>query len=593
LLESFRLEGNLPVFTYALSDALLEKRIWMAHGANTTYVTYSLVRGRGPARLTLTPMGGYRDYHSHNLGDDARPALDPVECGVRLEYPDGASPYWLRIDRGKFHLEPNWYRGFHHRVEAYRGLDTDEDLFSPGRFTAMLEPGNTLTFVVTLHPDAAMDGVAAYQAEWMRQAALLTRAGLEDQPGWLQQLILAADQFVVDRPNPQHSISNIQTPNTQYPPGQSIIAGYPWFGDWGRDTMISLPGLTLSTGRPDVAATVLRTFARYVDQGMLPNRFPDAGETPEYNTVDATLWYFNAIYQLDQYLSGQEQESQNLEEADRDLVANLYSTLAEIIEWHKRGTRYGIKVDERDGLLYSGEPGVQLTWMDAKVEDWVVTPRQGKAVEINALWYNALHIMAEFALRLDKPEDANRWTELADQVAASFRSRFWYDAGGYLYDVIDGPDGDDPTLRPNQLFAVSLPHSPLTPDQAQGVVDACAATLLTSYGLRSLASDDPAYVGRYGGDRRQRDGAYHQGTVWGWLIGPFVEAHYRVYGDARAARSFLQPFADHLTNHGLGTISEIFDGDPPHSPRGCIAQAWSVAEVLRVWLLVRTAGDER
>ncbi len=320
---------------------------------------------------------------------------------------------------------------------------------------------------------------------------------------------------------------------------------------------------------------------------MLPNRFPDAGETPEYNTADASLWYFNALYLLDRRLSDEGLAAEALIGADeRNLVDELYPVLADIIDWHQRGTRYGIKMDEEDALLYAGQPGVQLTWMDAKVNDWVVTPRQGKAVEINALWYNALRVMADFAQRLSKPGDAEKWQALADQVAVSLRTRFWHAERRYLLDVVDGPNGDDPALRPNQLLAVSLPHSALSADQARGVVDACAAGLLTSYGLRSLAPRNPNYIGQYGGDRLNRDGAYHQGAVWAWLIGPFVEAHLKVYDDVDAARSFLRPFAQQLSDHGIGAISEIFDGDPPHTPHGCIAQAWSVAEVLRVWLRV-------
>ncbi len=572
LLESFRLEGTIPVFTYALADALLEKRVWMAHAANTTYVTYRLARGTRSIQLNLTPIGGWRDYHVHRTGTSEHLGIQLVENGAQVKFGPGARLCWLRADRGKFQLDPNWYWGFYHRVEAYRGLDTKEDLFSPGHFEVELRPGETLTFVATLHEDAGLDGEAAYQAERQRQSALLECADLDDQPDWIQHLVLAADQFIVNRD------SEIQNPKSKI--GKSVIAGYPWFGDWGRDTMIALPGLTLATGRPDVAATILRTFARYVDQGMLPNRFPDEGQAPEYNTADATLWYLNAIYRFEQYLS------ERHDPAEQSLVSNLYPTLVEIIEWHVRGTRYGIRVDEADDLLCAGEAGVQLTWMDAKVENWVVTPREGKPVEINALWYNALRIMAEFAERLNRPDDAARWTALAERVGNSFRQRFWRADGGYLYDVIDGPNGNDPALRPNQLFAVSLPFSPLAPDQARQVVDKCAASLLTSHGLRSLASNYPAYAGQYGGDRWQRDGAYHQGTVWGWLIGPFVEAHYKVYGDAETARSFLRPFAHHLADHGVGSISEIFDGNPPHTPRGCIAQAWSVAEVLRVWLMV-------
>jgi len=332
--------------------------------------------------------------------------------------------------------------------------------------------------------------------------------------------------------------------------------------------MISLPGLALVTGRYEVAARILRTFAHFVDEGMLPNRFPDEGQTPEYNTVDATLWYFEAV------------RAYYAATGDKSLLGDVFPVLSDIIEWHRRGTRYQIHLDPSDGLLYAGEPGVQLTWMDAKVGNWVVTPRIGKPVEINALWYNALRVMADFARHLERKRDL--YDRMADQAQSGF-ARFWNEETDYCYDVLDGPDGDDPTLRPNQLFPVSLPHSPLTQEQGRAVVDACARHLLTSHGLRSLAPDDPAYVGQYGGGQRGRDGAYHQGTVWSWLIGPFVSAHLRVYGDPEMARSFLRPLFQHLVDHGLGSVSEIFDGDPPFAARGCLAQAWGVAELLRAW----------
>jgi predicted glycogen debranching enzyme len=303
---------------------------------------------------------------------------------------------------------------------------------------------------------------------------------------------------------------------------------------------------------------------------MLPNRFPDEGETPEYNTVDATLWYFEAI------------RAYHAATGDDHLLRELFPVLAGIVDWHQRGTRYSIHVDPADNLLYAGEAGVQLTWMDAKMDDWVVTPRIGKPVEINALWYNALRSMAGFARRVVGYPSSDHYDTLADSVKTSF-ARFWNAEVGDLYDVIDTPQGNDASLRPNQLLAVSLPHSPLTDWQQRAVVERCARHLLTSHGLRSLAPNDPAYIGRYGGDRYQRDGAYHQGTVWGWLIGPFVTAHLRVYRDPDMARSYLRPLLHHLADHGLGSISEIFDGDPPCTPRGCIAQAWSVAEVLRAW----------
>ena len=384
----------------------------------------------------------------------------------------------------------------------------------------------------------------------------------------IQHLVLAADQFIVRRDLPDE------------PGGRSIIAGYPWFGDWGRDTMISLPGLTLVTGRQDVAARILRTFARFVDQGMLPNRFPDEGSAPEYNTVDATLWYFEAVRAYHEATLQPPQGGRG----DERLLVDLFPVLEEIVDWHLRGTRHNIHVEPADGLLYAGEPGVQLTWMDAKVDDWVVTPRIGKPVEINALWYNMLRIMGDFARTLGQP--AGRFDELADGALAGF-TRFWNEPKGYCYDVIDGPDGNDDSLRPNQLLAVSLPHSPLTAGQQRAVVDICCRHLLTSHGLHSLAPDDPAYIGHYGGDRHQRDAAYHQGTVWAWLIGPFVAAHLRVYGDRERARSFLLLLLHHLAGAGVGSISEVFDGDPPFTPRGCSAQAWSVAEVLRGWEITK------
>jgi predicted glycogen debranching enzyme len=325
--------------------------------------------------------------------------------------------------------------------------------------------------------------------------------------------------------------------------------------------------LTLATGRYGEARQILRTFARHVDRGMLPNRFPDDGDVPEYNTIDATLWFFEAI------------RAYHAATADSGLVAELFPVLADIVEWHQGGTRYGIRVDPVDGLLAGGEPGVQLTWMDAKVGDWVVTPRIGKPVEINALWYNALRIMADFARTLG--DDPTRYDDAADATREGFR-RFWNEDRGFCFDVIDGPDGDDPALRPNQLFAVSLFNSPLPSDRQRAVVDVCAASLLTPLGLRTLGPDEPGYRGRFGGGPMERDGAYHQGTVWPWLIGAFADAHLRVHNDPDAIELLMEPFIAHLDEYGMGSIAECAEGDPPHDPRATIAQAWSVAEVLRV-----------
>jgi predicted glycogen debranching enzyme len=375
-------------------------------------------------------------------------------------------------------------------------------------------------------------------------------------PAWIKQLVLAADQFIVARPH------------SDVPEGFSVIAGYPWFGGWGRDTMVALPGLSLATGRPEIAAGVLRTYARFVDRGMLPNRFPDAGEAPEYNSVDAALWFFEAARQY--YIATH----------DLSLVREIFPAMAQIIGEYTRGTRYNIRVDSTDGLVYAGEPGVQLTWMDAKVGDWVVTPRVGKPVEVNALWLNALGTQARFAEALGR--SAASYADLAAQARHGFQ-RFWNPDANCCFDVIDGPEGNDASLRPNQLLAVALEDSPLTAEQQRAVVDICARELLTSFGLRSLSPRAPQYCGYYGGDAQQRDAAYHQGTAWGWLIGPFVHAFLRVTRDPEQALSFLAPFANHLKIHGLGTASEIFDGNPPFAPQGCFAQAWTVAEVLRAW----------
>jgi predicted glycogen debranching enzyme len=469
-------------------------------------------------------------------------------------------------------LRYQWYQNYRLSVEEYRGLDPLDDNLHTGLFEATLEPGGSLTLVATTQADADLDGDAAYARRQAHEAALLARARphLPEAPPEIEHLVLAADQFVVRRPRPTAAGGEAEVQ------GRSVIAGYPWFGDWGRDTMISLPGLALTTGRPEVAARVLRTYAHYVDQGMLPNRFPEEGQAPEYNTADATLWYFEAIRCYQAALRRHDENTT----VDHHLLRDLFPVLAEIVDWHRRGTRYGIGLDPDDGLLRAGEEGHQLTWMDAKVEDWVVTPRSGKPVEINALWYNALCVMADFARHLG--HDPAPYKDLAEAAIAGF-ARFWDEERRYLHDVLDGPRGDDAALRPNQLLAVSLPYSPLPADQQRAVVDACARHLLTSHGLRSLAPEDGQYIGRYGGGRRQRDAAYHQGTVWSWLIGPFVRAHLRVYGDPAAARAYLAPLLRHLAAHGLGSVSEIFDGDAPFAPRGCLAQAWSVAELLSAW----------
>jgi predicted glycogen debranching enzyme len=555
-LERFHLEGTIPVWTYACADALLEKRIWMEPGANTTYVQYHYRRGQAPLDISLKALVNYRDHHELQRALGRWMRVEPVGGGVRVVAHDDAVPYYLLSATANLETCHEWHRDFYLQMEARRGLDMVEDHLCAGVFQATLEPGENLTLVASTSATPSLDGEAAYKVRQSYERALLKRAGSITTTPPMEQLVLAADQFIVRRELPES------------PEGRSVIAGYPWFADWGRDTMIALPGLSLTTGRYDVARQILRVFARYVDQGMLPNNFPEVGEQPGYNTVDATLWYFQAL------------RAYHAATKDTDLLREIFPILEEIIHWHERGTRYQIHVDPEDGLLYAGEPGSQLTWMDVKVEDWVVTPRTGKAVEINALWYNTLRTLADFAEILGKP--ATEFLKAAERVRAGF-ARFWNAEVGYCYDVLDTPDGDDATLRPNQLFVVSLPYSPLSPEQQKAVVDVCAQTLLTSHGLRSLSPDAPDYEGSYGGNRKERDGAYHQGTAWGWLMGPFVLAHLKVYDDPETARTYLRPLLQQLRSHGIGTLSEIFDGDPPFTPRGCIAQAWTVAEVLRAW----------
>jgi len=560
-LERFHLDGTTPVWTYACADALLDKRVWMEPGANTTYVTYRVVRAAGPLTLTLRGLVNHRDYHATTRSDGWRMDIVAVTGGLRVVAFAGAAPISILAPGAEARAEHTWYRGFALARERDRGLDAEDEHLHAGTLRVTLDPGATFTVVISTEPAPSTDGDAAWARRAAHEADLLTRCAaswpaVAQAPTWIRHLVLAADQFVARRPLADD------------PEGMTVIAGYPWFGDWGRDTMIALPGLALTTGRPELAVRVLRTFARFVDRGMLPNRFPDGSDVPEYNTVDATLWWVEAI------------RATHAATGDSAWLKELWPALESVVEWHRRGTRYGIAEDPADGLLQAGEPGVQLTWMDARVGDWVVTPRIGKPVEINALWYNALCAMAGFARALERP--AEPWDAAAERVRRSF-VRFWSEAAGHCLDVIDGPAGDDAALRPNQIFAVSLPESPLSPEQLRGVVEACSRHLLTSYGLRSLAPGDPAYCASCSGPQLARDGAYHQGTVWAWLLGPFALAHARVHGDRAAALALLEPVRHHLDDYGVGSIAEIFDGDPPFAPRGCPAQAWSVAETLRAW----------
>ena len=560
----FRLDP-FPIFTYEVEGIIIEKSVLMLEGENTTVIQYQFQGKNGDiadrqlttanCSLELRPLVAFRDYHSLMREHGAINFPAQLDEGLAIIKPDADLPaLYLAHDAGEIEASSSfWYRSFEYRQERARGFDFTEDLFSPFALKFNLNRRASVNIIASTERREASHAGEYAAGEIERRRKVLERAPNNER--FVTALVAAADQYVVARGQQK-----------------TVIAGYHWFSDWGRDTMIALPGLTLVTGRFDVARSILLEFARHVDRGMLPNRFPDAGETPEYNTVDATLWFFEAVRALLQYTD------------DEEFVrASLYDLLVDIIAWHVRGTRYGIRVCE-DGLLSAGEAGVQLTWMDAKVGDWVVTPRRGKAVEIQALWYHALKVMEELAARFN--DEANRalYQEMAARARESFNSLFWNEEAGSLFDVVDG-GVRDASIRPNQIFAASLSHSMLSKGRALRMLETVERELLTPYGLRSLSPRDPFYRPHYEGDSLSRDGAYHQGTVWAWLMGPFITAYTRAHDGSPAARerarAWLRNFQTHFSEAGLGHISEIFDGDAPHTPQGCIAQAWSVAEVLR------------
>lgn len=565
-LAEFRLEGTIPVWVYAFGDALLERRLWMVHGEHTTYVTYRVLHATAPVEVDVTPFVTYRDHHALTSGQGWQMQVESQEHGATDRAFEGATPLRLLSDIADFRSSGRWYWNFRYREESARGLNDHGDLYAPGSFSATLEPGQTMTVVYSIEPEFEIDPVGSLAREVARQETLLQQAHAVDADDVTRRLVLAADQFLVTR-----------GATDERPAGRSIIAGYHWFADWSRDTMIALPGLTLATGRPEMTAEILRTYAGFLDGGLLPNNFPDdAAREPEYHAIDAPLWFINAVHA---YTGAT---------GDASLRNELLPALVGIVDHLTNGTRYGIAVDPRDGLLSGGEPGLQLTWMDARVDGRVVTPRIGKPVEINALWYNALRIVAA-ALAETGDRRAADIEAAAERARASFLAKFVSDERVHLADVIEGPDGDDWSHRPNQLLALSLPFPLVEGARARAVLDHASQHLLTSHGLRTLSPDHPHYVGSYLGSREVRDGCYHQGTVWSWWLGPYIDALLRVSGDVAHARALLGPIAHHLSDAGLGTVSEIFDGDPPHAPRGAIAQAWSVAECLRAWRVTQQA----
>jgi glycogen debranching enzyme len=590
-LESFRLEEGLPVWRYRGGEATLEKRVWMARGRTVTYISYTLIDGAPEARLTLTPLCSFRDFHHETVGsDDWHFRVVEIESGVTVRAYAGATPYHLLVKppagrEWTFGGQRAWWWHFLHREELARGQDCLDDAYAIGQIDCTVGVGETLLIAATIEdsasvvwPELSTISPAAPKAGTSVVAALDKPKDTVNAPSsagqadpFVAQLRRAANQMLVARPIPGEP-----TPlgPDGVPEARTVLAGYHWFGDWGRDTFIALPGLALATGRYAECREIVRMFARYVDRGMLPNRFPDSGaplNDGDYNTIDAPMWFFHAVHALDRLTGG-------------GLVAQVYDTLASIVDWHVQGTRFGIRVDPKDGLIRADNP--QLTWMDAKVGDWVCTPRDGKPVEIAALWHHALSLMEVWARLLNRPvKEMRRFNELRVQAADGFETRFWHAGGGYLFDTIDGAAGEDASLRPNQIIAASLPDAPLSDAQRKSIVDVVADRLWTPRGLRTLDPADPRYRPEYSGDVWSRDGAYHQGTVWPWLLGCFVDAHLLVYRDKAMARRFVEPFQAHLFDESCaGSINEIFDADPPHAPRGCIAQAWSVSEVYRAWM---------
>ena len=586
-LEEFRLETGLPVWVFRMGDALLEKRVCVVHAQNSTYLTYKLLEGSG--RLEVQPALHVRPHEGALEGPPHEQyRFVSVDAGFELWVSDDLP--LLRLawtgEQTSFRMDAAQVSNLRYRIEQSRGYDWRGNLWSPGVFSAEVKAGAEISLALSTEEWERVQALTASEAliaERERRRRLLQAAPQPAQQGFAAELVLAADQFLI---TPIGRTADQVRAHAVGDELRSVIAGYHWFTDWGRDTMISLEGLTLCTGRWREAEYILRSFSGYIRHGLIPNLFPEGKTLGLYHTADATLWFFHAV---DRYVETT---------GDVEMLEFLLPKLIDIIRWHLRGTDFGIGADPSDGLLRQGAVGYQLTWMDAKVEDWVVTPRRGKAVEINALWYNALRLAADWMDRMEvRGEDLDQFKAQADLAFASFQRRFWNEKENCLYDVVDSPmekDGqlvgsyDDPSIRPNQVIALALKYPVLTEERWKPVLEVVKRELLTPMGLRSLAPGDKNYNAKYDGDLRKRDAAYHQGTVWAWLIGPFCTAWRRAFPlDAASVGSFLRGFEEHMNEDGIGTISEIFDADPPFTPRGCMTQAWSVAEVLRSLLMAR------
>lgn len=560
-LTSFSYDG-LVHFTYQAGNITLRKTLAFEHGKNTIAISYEIDNQGDEVKLTLTPLFNYRVHHDGSTVETLQFETSFTGSAIRLtpkENPDVTIRLFSSegiIKENDAQYETNMQLQTEINVEA----DCIDNNFTPYDICITVPSGTrkNLSVIASMEDEWCQDASLTIAAEYKRLNALENQAGFTDD--FTSTLVLAADQFLAYR-----SSTELTT----------VLAGLPWFTDWGRDTMIALTGLTLSTKRYDMAREILTTFARYVKNGMVPNMFPDEGTAPLYNTVDASLWYFYAVDKYLDYTGGT---------SDYDFVRQtIYPKLKEIIDAYRNGTDFSIYMEE-DFLIHAGSGLDQVTWMDVRVGDWVATPRHGKPVEINALWYNALRVMEKLSGRFE--EDGTKYAALAAKVKTSFVRKFWYEEGGYLYDVVDGNIGDA-SLRPNQIYAVSLPYRMLSPEMEKAVVDTVYNKLYAGCGLRSIAPDDKQYHGIYSGCLAKRDEAYHQGTAWGFLLGGFVTAYANVYGTSpdqlEKARALFAPVEKHLSEGCIGSIAEIFDGDAPHTSRGCYAQAWSVGEVLRAY----------
>jgi predicted glycogen debranching enzyme len=570
VLAEFRLVGGLPYWRYELPDLTIERRLFMPHEQNTVLVTYTVLQASGRVHLRLRPQLQGRFHEATvDVPPPPAPALVAHPRHVEITLDPSFSPLRLALSGlpTVLHFEPETTDDVRYPLEEERGYPSRGRMWSPGYYDIELNEGDRATFLASTESVDAIEALTAdhaWRAELERRTRLLVAAGNPAPTTLAAELVLAADQFIIQPAARTADEARLRAAGEH---ARSVIAGYHWFTDWGRDTMISLEGLTLSTGRATEARGILLTFAHHLRDGLLPNLFPEGRNEGLYNTADATLWFFHAI---DCYVTAT---------GDVDTLRVLLPHLDDVVEWHRRGTRYGIRMDS-DGLLTQGDGAVALTWMDAKVEDWIVTPRRGKTVEINALWFNALKLLAGWHRQFDS--DARDLEDRATRVRESFNQRFWFERGQYLYDIVDGEQGDDASCRPNQILAVSLRHPVLDESRWTQIVDVVENRLLTPFGLRTLDPTNPMFKAQYFGDLRARDAAYHQGTVWTWLLGPFIDAWLRVHpGRERDAHALLERFRLHVNEACVGTISEIFDGTQPYTARGCVAQAWSVAEVLR------------